>query len=231
MASRFPPLTREPVLVEALPSENPPVRLIKGARIRIAPGQPTGLHRHPMSTVGVVTERKLHVPEGGRRAAGAQRGRRLLRARGADNSPVRQRLADRARGDRRLLSHRYGRPAGDRNARGRHGGAAGRALIVGALRRRVGGERAIGGRRLPRLAQSGRPRRRSRPTARRQGSRGEMGRSGYAGNAQLSAREAGVASLDPKRRHAGAVLVDCGALVLESVATHFNPSAGVDAIE
>ncbi len=56
MASRFPPLTREPVLVEALPSENPPVRLIKGARIRIAPGKPTGLHRHPMSTVGVVTK-------------------------------------------------------------------------------------------------------------------------------------------------------------------------------
>ena len=56
MTSRFPPLTREPVLVEALPSENPPVRLIKGARIRFAPGQPTGLHRHPMSTVGVVTK-------------------------------------------------------------------------------------------------------------------------------------------------------------------------------
>ncbi len=56
MTSRFPPLTREPVLTEALPSANPPVRLIKGARIRFAPGQPTGLHRHPMSTVGVVTE-------------------------------------------------------------------------------------------------------------------------------------------------------------------------------
>jgi quercetin dioxygenase-like cupin family protein len=31
------------------------VRLIKGARIKFAPGQPTGLHRHPISTVGVVT--------------------------------------------------------------------------------------------------------------------------------------------------------------------------------
>ena len=55
MPARFPPLAREPVLTEALPSANPPVRLVKGARIRFAPGQPTGLHRHPMSTVGVVT--------------------------------------------------------------------------------------------------------------------------------------------------------------------------------
>jgi quercetin dioxygenase-like cupin family protein len=55
MASRFSPLAREPVLSETLPPENPPVRLVKGARIRFAPGQPTGLHRHPMSTVGVVT--------------------------------------------------------------------------------------------------------------------------------------------------------------------------------
>jgi quercetin dioxygenase-like cupin family protein len=55
MTSRFPPLTREPVLIQALPPANPPVRLVKGARIRFAPGQPTGLHRHPMSTVGVVT--------------------------------------------------------------------------------------------------------------------------------------------------------------------------------
>ena len=51
----FAPLRREPLLEEALPAENPPVRLIKGARIRFAPGQPTGFHRHPVSTVGVVT--------------------------------------------------------------------------------------------------------------------------------------------------------------------------------
>lgn len=38
-----------------LPSANPIVRLIKGARIKFAPGQPTGLHRHPVSIVGVVT--------------------------------------------------------------------------------------------------------------------------------------------------------------------------------
>jgi quercetin dioxygenase-like cupin family protein len=44
------------VLKEALPSANPPVRLVQGARIRFAAGQPTGLRRHPMSTVGVVTE-------------------------------------------------------------------------------------------------------------------------------------------------------------------------------
>jgi quercetin dioxygenase-like cupin family protein len=54
--SAFPPLKREPVLEEPLPAANPPVRLIKGARIRFAPGQPTGLHRHPISTVSVVTE-------------------------------------------------------------------------------------------------------------------------------------------------------------------------------
>ena len=53
--TRFPPLKREPLLEEELPSANPAVRLVKGARIRFAPGQPTGLHRHPISTVGVVT--------------------------------------------------------------------------------------------------------------------------------------------------------------------------------
>jgi quercetin dioxygenase-like cupin family protein len=53
--TRFPPLKREPLLEEELPAANPAVRLVKGARIRFAPGQPTGLHRHPVSTVGVVT--------------------------------------------------------------------------------------------------------------------------------------------------------------------------------
>jgi quercetin dioxygenase-like cupin family protein len=51
----FPPLKREPLLEEELPAANPTVRLIKGTRIKFAPGQPTGLHRHPISTVGVVT--------------------------------------------------------------------------------------------------------------------------------------------------------------------------------
>ena len=53
--ARFPRLEREPLLEEELPVANPPVRLVKGARIRFAPGQPTGLHRHPVSTCGVVT--------------------------------------------------------------------------------------------------------------------------------------------------------------------------------
>ena len=44
----FPPFKREPPLEEALPAANPTVRLIKGARIKFAPGQPTGLHRHPV---------------------------------------------------------------------------------------------------------------------------------------------------------------------------------------
>jgi len=51
----FPPLKRIPVLEQALPSANPPVRMVRGATIDFAPGQPTGLHRHPVSTVGVVT--------------------------------------------------------------------------------------------------------------------------------------------------------------------------------
>src|ERR1700733_3562997 len=51
----FPPLKRETLMEEELPSANPTVRLVKGARIKFAPGQPTGLHRHPISTVGVVT--------------------------------------------------------------------------------------------------------------------------------------------------------------------------------
>ena len=51
----FPALKREPLLEEGLPSANPTVRLVKGAWIKFAPGQPTGLHRHPISTVGVVT--------------------------------------------------------------------------------------------------------------------------------------------------------------------------------
>ena len=55
---RFPPLKREPLLEEELP---PPRRLIKGARIKFEPGQPTGLHRHPISTVGVVTPGSFHL--------------------------------------------------------------------------------------------------------------------------------------------------------------------------
>ena len=35
----FLPLKREPLLEEELPPENPSVRLIKGARIKFAPGQ------------------------------------------------------------------------------------------------------------------------------------------------------------------------------------------------
>jgi quercetin dioxygenase-like cupin family protein len=61
----FAPLKRELLLEEDLPPANPPVRLIKGARIKFAPGQPTGLHRHPVSTVGVVTAGSFSFqPEG-----------------------------------------------------------------------------------------------------------------------------------------------------------------------
>ena len=54
LAGDFPPLKREPVLEEALPSSSPQVKLVRGARIRFAPSQPTGLHRHPISVAGVV---------------------------------------------------------------------------------------------------------------------------------------------------------------------------------
>jgi quercetin dioxygenase-like cupin family protein len=59
--THFPPLKREPLLEEELPAANPTVRLIKGARIKFAAGQPTGLHRHPISTVGVVTAGSFHL--------------------------------------------------------------------------------------------------------------------------------------------------------------------------
>ena len=64
-AQHFPPLQREPILDAPIPAANPPIKLIHGARIRFAPGQPTGLHLHPVSTVGVVTEGSfLFQPEG-----------------------------------------------------------------------------------------------------------------------------------------------------------------------
>ena len=55
VAEEFPPLQRVPVLEEAIPSTNPAIKLVRGARIRFAPRQPTGLHRHPISVAGVVT--------------------------------------------------------------------------------------------------------------------------------------------------------------------------------
>ena len=62
---RFQALKRETLLEQRLPAANPPVRLIKGARIRFAPNEPTGVHRHPVSTVGVVTAGSfVFQPEG-----------------------------------------------------------------------------------------------------------------------------------------------------------------------
>ena len=55
VAEEFPPLQRVPVLEEAIPSTNPSIKLVRGARIRFAPRQTTGLHRHPISVAGVVT--------------------------------------------------------------------------------------------------------------------------------------------------------------------------------
>ncbi|WP_158638027.1 cupin domain-containing protein [Sphingomonas ginsenosidivorax] len=67
-AQTYPPLQRQSVLEAKLPAANPTVRLVRGAHIRFAPGQPTGLHLHPASTVGVVTEGSfVFQPEGERR--------------------------------------------------------------------------------------------------------------------------------------------------------------------
>jgi quercetin dioxygenase-like cupin family protein len=52
---RYEKLVREPLFAQELPEANPDVRMLKAARIRFAPGQPTGIHRHAMSTCGVVT--------------------------------------------------------------------------------------------------------------------------------------------------------------------------------
>jgi quercetin dioxygenase-like cupin family protein len=61
----FPALKRELLLEEELPSANPAVHLVRGARIKFAPGQPSGRHRHPVSTVGVVTNGSFNFqPEG-----------------------------------------------------------------------------------------------------------------------------------------------------------------------
>ncbi len=53
--TKYTKLEREPLLEATLPETNPPVTKVKGARIRFSPGQPTGLHQHPMSTIGLVT--------------------------------------------------------------------------------------------------------------------------------------------------------------------------------
>jgi quercetin dioxygenase-like cupin family protein len=64
-AQSFPPLKREPLLDAQVPAENPPLKLVRGAHIQFAPGQPTGLHRHPVSVVGIVTEGSfVFQPEG-----------------------------------------------------------------------------------------------------------------------------------------------------------------------
>jgi len=64
-AQNYPPLQRQPVLDAAIPAANPQIKLVHGARIQFAPGQPTGLHRHPVSVVGIVTEGSfIFQPEG-----------------------------------------------------------------------------------------------------------------------------------------------------------------------
>ena len=94
--TQFPPLKREPLLEEELPAANPTVRLIKGARIKFASGQPTGLHRHPISTVGVVTAGSFNLQLEGQAGSASQNRRQLLRAGRPHHSQVRQRVDERA---------------------------------------------------------------------------------------------------------------------------------------
>src|SRR5580704_16248748 len=65
VAGEFPPLQRVPVLEEAIPSTNPAIKLVRGARIRFAPRQTTGLHRHPISVAGVVTAGSFIIKKDG----------------------------------------------------------------------------------------------------------------------------------------------------------------------
>jgi quercetin dioxygenase-like cupin family protein len=65
---RFEKLERQPLFQKALPEGHAPVRIVKSARIRFAPGQPSGLHRHPMSTCGVVTAGRFILEVGGETA-------------------------------------------------------------------------------------------------------------------------------------------------------------------
>ena len=127
---RFPPLKREPLLEEELPAANPTVRLIKGARIKFAAGQPTGLHRHPISTVGVVTAGSFHLQLEGQAGSASQNRRQFLRAGRPHHSQIRQRIGERARRDRLLLSRRHEGAPADRNASGRHGQPVGQDVAA-----------------------------------------------------------------------------------------------------
>jgi quercetin dioxygenase-like cupin family protein len=64
----FPALKREPLFEEELPSTNPAVHLVKGVRIKFGPGQPSGRHRHPVPTVGVVTSGSFNFQREGEAA-------------------------------------------------------------------------------------------------------------------------------------------------------------------
>jgi quercetin dioxygenase-like cupin family protein len=92
----FPPLKREALLEEELPAANPTVRLIKGARIKFAPGQPTGLHRHPVSTVGVVTAGSFHLQLDGKPVQLLKTGDSFFEPAGHTIPQVRQRVRERA---------------------------------------------------------------------------------------------------------------------------------------
>jgi Cupin domain len=113
--THFPPLKREPLLEEELPAANPTVRLIKGARIKFAPGQPTGVHRHPISTVGVVTGGSFNLQLEGKPVQMLKTGDSFFEPAG-HTTQVRQRVGERACGDRLLLPCRHEGAPADRDA-------------------------------------------------------------------------------------------------------------------
>ena|ERR1700730_13755408 len=113
IAEDFPPLQRGPVLEEAIPLANPVIKLVRGARIRFAPRQTTGLHRHPISVAGVVTAGSFIFKKEGEAEKIIKTGDPFLRAGGCHHRAVRQCIQYRTCGDRRLLSHRFKGPGAD----------------------------------------------------------------------------------------------------------------------
>jgi quercetin dioxygenase-like cupin family protein len=94
--ARFPPLKRERLFIEVLPSANPPVRLVRGARIKFAPRPPTGLHRHPMFTAGVVTQGSFTFQLEGEAARLLRAGHGFFGPAGRGTVADRDHLADRS---------------------------------------------------------------------------------------------------------------------------------------
>ena len=65
--NRFPPIGRRELLRRTLPPADPVIATVRGAQLHFAPGQPAGLHRSTVTTVGVVLSGSFRFrPEGER---------------------------------------------------------------------------------------------------------------------------------------------------------------------